>query len=217
MTPMTERPEALEARAAEEGGGGEGGARASSGRVLRGATVAPGLVLGRAHRKDYDLQRAASERVPLDEVDHELNRLRRALDQSRQQLTDLRVRLEGRVQESDARILDTHLAYLKDSVFIADVETLILEEQMRLEAAIAKVVADFDRIFRLVQDEKLRQGAVDLRDVGIRVLRNLEREAAGREGEGRAGDYILIARELSIVDMFDLSNERVRGIAATAV
>ncbi|MFT5290999.1 MAG: phosphotransferase system enzyme I (PtsI) [Planctomycetota bacterium] len=188
-------------------------AKPSSGKVLRGATVAPGLVLGIAHRKDYDLQRAAAERVPLDEVDHELNRLRRALDQSRQQLMDLRARLEGRVQESDARILDTHLAYLKDSVFIADVENLILEEQMRLEAAIAKVVSDFDRIFRLVRDERLRQGAVDLRDVGIRVLRNLEREAAGRAGEMPAGDYILVARELSIVDMFDLSNERVRGIA----
>ena len=185
---------------------------AKPGKVLRGATVAPGLVLGQAYRKDYDLQRAAGERVPLDEVDRELNRLRRALDQSRRQLMDLRARLEGRVQEEDARILDTHLAYLKDSVFIADVENLILEEQMRLEAAIAKVVSDFDRIFRLVQDDGLRQGAVDLRDVGIRVLRNLEREAPGREDAPDTASSILIARELSIVDMFDLSNERVRGI-----
>ena len=115
----------------------------------------------------------------------------------------------------DARILDTHVAYLKDSVFISDVENLILNEQLTLEAAIAKVITDFDRIFRLVQNETLRERAVDLRDVGIRVLRHLERM---REGEGGGAesaaptDYVLVARELSIVDMFNLENEHVLGI-----
>src|SRR6185503_19993566 len=122
-------------------------------------------------------------------------------------------RLTGRVREEDARILDTHLAYLRDSAFIADVENLILNEQMRLEGAIGKVVGDFDRIFRLVQNETLRQSAVDLRDVGIRVLRNLESRAAAVDGAAPApADYVLVARERSIVGMFNLTNEHVQGI-----
>src|SRR6185503_3763827 len=121
-------------------------------------------------------------------------------------------RLTGRVREEDARILDTHLAYLRDSAFIADVENLILNEQMRLEGAIGKVVGDFDRIFRLVQNEALRQSAVDLRDVGIRVLRNLEQRSAERPATPLPRDYILVGRELSIVDMFNLANENVKGI-----
>ena len=187
--------------------------RQAPGKVLRGATVAPGLVLGKAHRKDYDLVRSGAERVPLDEVDRELNRFRKALDDSRLQILDLKSRLAGRVPTDDARILDTHITYLKDSVFIADVENLILNEQMRLEAAIAKVVQDFDRIFRLVQTDSLRQSAVDLRDVGLRVLRNLERHTMEPLEEQEAPrDYVLVAKELSIVDMFNLSNEHVKGI-----
>jgi phosphotransferase system enzyme I (PtsI) len=149
--------------------------------ILRGATVAPGLVLGRVHRQDHDLTKERAERVPLDEIEVELNRFRTALDDSRLQLLDLRSRLTGRVREEDARILDTHLAYLRDSAFIADVENLILNEQMRLEGAIGKVVGDFDRIFRLVQNESLRQSAADLRDVGIRGAAQPEppRRAAG--------------------------------------
>jgi phosphoenolpyruvate-protein phosphotransferase len=185
---------------------------APAGTILRGATVAPGLVLGRVHRQDHDLARERAERVPLDEVENELNRFRKALDESRMQLLDLRSRLTGRVREEDARILDTHLTYLRDSAFIADVENLILNEQMRLEGAIAKVVGDFDRIFRLVQNETLRQSAVDLRDVGIRVLRNLEKESLARTDAPPPRDYILAARELSIVDMFNLANENVKGI-----
>jgi phosphotransferase system enzyme I (PtsI) len=180
-----------------------------AGEVLRGTSVSPGLVLGRAHRKDHDLSVIEEERVAIENVDGELNRFRAALELSKRQISDLKSRLTGQVAPNDSRILDTHLAYLKDSVFIADVEQLILVEQLRLDAAIAKVIGDFDRIFRLVESETLRQSAVDLRDVGIRVLRNID----GAEPVGELTErYILVARELSIVDMFDLNNEHVLGI-----
>jgi len=187
--------------------------KAPGGTTLRGTPVAPGLALGIVHRKDHDLLRAPPQRVPLEQVERELNRFHRSLSDSRRQLEALKERLHGRVPAEQVRILDTHLAYLKDSVFLADVENLILNEQMSLEAAIGKVVADFDRIFRLVQSETLRERAVDLRDVGIRVLRNLEKDSAP-EGTGADApvEYILVARELSIVDMFNLANESVLGI-----
>lgn len=214
-SPVEEEPARDEAGAPEgapEHAEAAGATALSSGPILRGATVAPGLVLGRVHRQDHDLAKDRAERVPLDEIEVELNRFRQALDDSRVQLLDLRARLTGRVREEDARILDTHLAYLRDSAFIADVENLILNEQMRLEGAIGKVVGDFDRIFRLVQNEALRQSAVDLRDVGIRVLRNLERHGTERPSAPAPRDYILVGRELSIVDMFNLANENVKGI-----
>ncbi len=188
----------------------QSGGQPPAGLLLNGLAVSPGLVLGRAHIKDNDLALVEESRVARDEVEGELNRFRRALESSIRQITDLKDRLDGQVAARDARILDTHLAYIKDSVFIADVEELIIGDQMRLDTAIAKVVNDFDRIFRLVESETLRQSAVDLRDVGIRVLRNIE---TGGEPETDEPDrYILVARELSIVDMFDLNNEHVLGI-----
>ncbi|MEO6711314.1 MAG: putative PEP-binding protein [Planctomycetota bacterium] len=179
---------------------------------LRGVCVAPGLVLGRFHLKDHELSRASMSRVPLEGVEVELNRFHQALSGARAQLKDLKSRLSGKVSANDARILDTHVAYLKDSVFISDVENLILNEQLALEAAISKVISDFDRIFRLVQSETLRERAVDLRDVAIRVLRQLEHPAQGQTVNPPPRDYILVARELSIVDMFNLHGEHVQGI-----
>jgi phosphotransferase system enzyme I (PtsI) len=215
---MSERPAApeedpAEAPAPDPSAAADSPAAPAPGLVLRGATVAPGLVVGTIYRKDYDLTRATGERVPLEEVEAELNRFRRAIDDSKRQLAELKARLEGRVEAQDARILDTHVALLKDSAFIADVENLILNEQLRLESSISKVIADFDRIFRLVRDDHLRQSAVDLRDVGLRVLRNLERHARDRSGaEPPPSEYVLAARELSIVDMFNLNGEHVQGI-----
>lgn len=185
--------------------------------TLKGTPVAPGLVLGVVHVKDYDLLQALPQRVPLEQVERELNRFHKALSASRRQIDDLKLKLQGKVPADHVRILDTHGAYLKDSVFLSDVENLIINEQMRLEAAIAKVIADFDRIFRLVQNETLRERAVDLRDVGIRVLRNLEKDTDDpKHAPVASDDYVLIARELSIVDMFNLANQHVLGIITEA-
>ncbi len=188
---------------------------APRGPVLRGTPVAPGLALGRLVRVAEDPFDVGPRRVPLDRVEHELNRFHRALGAAQGELAELRGRLEGRVPEAHVRILDTHVAYLRDSVFISDVENQILNEQMSLEAAIGKVVADFDRIFKLVESEALRERAVDLRDVGIRVLRCLEREGLARpeDSDARRG-CILVARELSIVDLIGADGEGVLGIVA---
>lgn len=181
---------------------------------LRGQTASPGIVLAPLHLKDFDLDALGGRRIQRDRVERELERFRAALAGAEQQLAALRQSVAGRLSEVDLRILDTHLALLQDGVFIADVERLILEKHYALEAAIAKVVGDFDRIFKLVQSERLRQNAVDLRDVGIRVLRNLAPEPIEQRAAALAqGRYVLVARELSIVDMFSLDNQHVAGIA----
>lgn len=183
---------------------------AAQGPVLRGTQVAAGLVVGPALRKDGELERASGGRISQDQVTAELNRFRTALERSRQQLLELRGHLAGKVSKDEARVLDTHLLYLKDSAFVNDVEKQILEHGLRLDAAVSKVVSDFERIFKLVESERLRQGAVDLRDVGIRVLRNLEADVGGQPAPRE--HFILVARELSIVDMFHLDGAHVAGI-----
>lgn len=191
--------------------------RPAGGAILRGTPVSPGLAVGPIHRKDYELDNASLDRIPREAVEGELNRFHTALVDARAQLGDLKEKLAGKVPADDARILDVHVAYLKDSVFHSDVENLILNERLCLEAAIAKVIGDFDRIFKLVQNETLRERAVDLRDVGIRVLRHLEKNrSASPERPERPKDYILAAKELSIVDMFNLAGEHVLGILTEA-
>ncbi len=189
---------------------------APQGFELRGTPITPGLALGVVHRKDHELSRADMRRVPTDGIERELNRFHASLNASKSQLVTLKDQLRGRVPAEHILILDTHIAYLRDTVFLSDVENLILNEQMCLQAAIAKVISDFDRIFRLVENELLRERAIDLRDVGIRVLRNLEPEeetAKEADAEEEPRDFILVARELSIVDMFQLDGREVLGIA----
>jgi phosphotransferase system enzyme I (PtsI) len=181
---------------------------------LRGTTVVGGLAIGRVRKSLHDSLGATPMRVPLDALERELNRFHAALSESKEELRSLKEHLRGEVDEQTARILDVHAALLVDSAFLADVENLVMNEQLALEGAIAKVVSDFDRIFKLVLDPSLRERALDLRDVGLRVLRRLRPEREDQGGEGAAEPTILVARELSIVDMFGARNEQVAGIVA---
>lgn len=180
--------------------------------VLYGTAVSPGLAVGRAHRAEQDLAGVPMRRVPRDGVERELNRFREGLALAELQLGELKARLVGEVPAEHVSILDTHLAYLKDGVFLSDVENLILSEQMALEAAIAKVILDFDRIFRLVQSDVLRARAVDLRDVGVRVLKCLEEGAAEKTSAAASGEYVLVARELTVVDVFGMAGGKVCAV-----
>ena len=188
-----------------------------SGAVLKGTTASGGLAVGRVRRRAHEALAGVPSRVPLDGVEHELNRFHQALVRSRTELQALKERIRGEVPAQTARVLDVHMALLKDSAFLADVENLVMNEQLALEGAIAKVVADFDRIFKLVSNESLRERAVDLRDAGLRVLRCLEGagpvdDSALAEGDGTRAPVVLAARELSIVDMFNAQHEHVAGI-----
>ena len=50
--------------------------------VLRGTSVAPGVALGRAFRKDYDLSQVTLQRIPRDQMERELNRFHSSLTES---------------------------------------------------------------------------------------------------------------------------------------
>ncbi|HRV81293.1 MAG TPA: phosphoenolpyruvate-utilizing N-terminal domain-containing protein, partial [Planctomycetota bacterium] len=189
--------------------------------LLRGASVAPGMAFGPAVFRHRDLSTIPVRRVPQDGVENELNRLRKGLQVSAAQLESLR----DRVAQSDSRdplpLIDAQLSRLKDSVFLADVENLILAEQMGLEGAIAKVILDFDRISRLVENQVLRERASELRDVGVRVLRNLETlPEAGQAGAAQVDDRdqvgILVLKELNVSEVLGMVGGHVRGVVTAA-
>ncbi len=182
--------------------------------IYKGETVADGVALGLVHLEGYENAQGYSRRISSDQVEEELNRLRDALAQSRAQLEELKSKHKGHLGANELRIFDAHVSYLQDTKFVNEIETLVMEERLAARGSIHRVVDSYDRIFQLVENDDLRQRAVDLRDVATRVLRNLRDEAREVSAEVPSGRYILAARKLATADMFNLDNEQVEGIVA---
>jgi len=186
--------------------------RPASAGLWVGRPVSPGIAHGEAFLKRDVLQRVTVRKIPEGEVELELQRFQDALRRSRDELVQLRERARVEVGEREARILDAHLACLTDPLFASQVEKAVRKDLLNLDGAISKVVSDFARIFELVQNQGLKERAADLRDVGIRILRNLDH----RTGDGRRlpERYVLVAPELGPQDLFGLETSGLQAIVA---
>ncbi len=181
-------------------------------KVWQGEAVSPGIALGPVRFVGYEREGTTPARIPSDQVEVELNALREALDLSRKQIEGLKEHHEGALGENELRIFDVHIAYLRDPMFVDEIEKLVVQERYSVRAGIRKVADDYDRIFQLVENEYLRQRAGDFRDVAMRLIRNLDTSGARAAAVPREGRYVLAAKRLSVNDLFKLDNSQVEGI-----
>ncbi|MCA8968624.1 MAG: phosphoenolpyruvate--protein phosphotransferase, partial [Planctomycetes bacterium] len=189
-------------------------------QMLEGLPVCSGVAIGPVRFRGFELDRPLPVRLPATRVDSEIERFRAAIGRAVDQVGRVKDELASGLGADENRILDVHSSYLEDPTFLQDVENRIRSDQLALEDALARAVRDFDRIFELVESEHMKERALDLRDVALRVIRNLQEEARSPGAfEGSTGidadtPFVIAAHKLSLTDLFDLEHGRVLGIIA---
>jgi len=161
---------------------------------LHGIPASPGLAVGRVCFWS-DPGAIPRYKINPDKVRAELKRLDEALASSRQQIEDLRRRVERELGQEEAAIFSSHNLLLHDPAFYARVEKKLINENLNLEAVVEDVIEELVKIFLKIPDPYIRERANDYRDVGRRVLENLlsyQRQCTVEDGE----QIVLVAREL---------------------
>ncbi len=176
---------------------------------LDGLPAAPGYGGGRAHL----IQPPVSFTVVVDQagegVAAERKRFTRAVAASVAEVKTLKARLESRLPEFDGGIIEAYRMMLEDRGFLDKVEGHI-EGGLSAESALKRVVDEYVETFSAMSDAYLRERATDVKDVGLRLLRNL----LGIDEAERAleRDTVLIADELSVSDLSLIDHAHLKGI-----
>ncbi len=177
---------------------------------LDGLPAAPGFGHGRAHLLQPPVSFALIEedRKSAD-PDAEVARFRGAVTDSVSELEALTQRLAERLPEFDVGIIDAHRLMLEDKSFLAKVEAGI-RGGLGAEVALKRIVAEYLAAFEGMAQGYLRERAADVKDVGLRVLRNL----LGIEEPERAleQDSVLLAEDITLSDLSLIEHDRLRGI-----
>jgi len=176
---------------------------------LNGLSAAPGFGRGRAHLLQPPVSFAIVEDRQTDDVTAERLRFSRAVAESVQELESLKARLARRLPEFDQGIIEAHRLMLEDRGLTTKVEAHI-RGGLAAEAALRRVVDEYLAAFAKMKDEYLAERAADVKDVGLRVLRNLlgipEPERALEK------ESILVAEEITLSDLSLIDHEHLRGI-----
>lgn len=175
-------------------------------KTIRGIPAAPGL----AHGKVVIIKQ---EKLKVPEYDvinshDEIQRFDNAIINSKKEIEILRDTLIEQSMDSEAGIFEAHKMILDDIVLIDRVMDAI-REGTNAERAWMDAVEFFAQTLEKIPDEILSGRAVDVRDVGSRVLRHLLGVEAGRKVLTEPS--IIVAVDLTPSDTVNLDKDYVLG------
>ena len=181
-------------------------------KVYRGIPVSGGVSRGSVYILAASENCIPHRKISPDEIGTEMERLEKALIQTRQQIMDVQRQVEEAMGAEDASIFDAHLLVLEDQTLLDEVARNLTTNHVNVEHAFSEVADKYAATLSRIDDDYLRERASDLRDVTSRVLNNL----LGREDGSLAGlkePAIILSHDLSPSTTAQLDKRVVLGFA----
>src|SRR5438552_2965811 len=141
-------------------------------KAIRGIAASPGIAIGPILR--YEALKLVAHQKQTSDIQHELLHLDEALQQARQEVHSFYEQTKRSVGAQEGAIFEAHEAFLADPELLDQVRTTIQQEARTAAFAWQEGIERYASQLRLLHDEYLAARAVDLEDVGQRVLRLLQ-------------------------------------------
>jgi phosphotransferase system enzyme I (PtsI) len=180
----------------------------------RGVAASPGIAIGRAFVVDRRRRKTPKRHINAEEVDLEIARLRKAIQESDTQLAKIKDRLHGQASDEGAFILEAHQMILHDEHLVDETIRRIKGERINAEWALGKTVGHIKEVFDAIEDDYFRERRSDIDFVGDRILRNLLGEDVGPVQP--PPDAVVVAHDLSPADTAQLHRHAVAALICDA-
>jgi len=182
-------------------------------QTFRGIPVSAGVCRGKILVLDRHRPTVGRRELTEAELAEEVNRLEKALVQTRHQILEVQRRVSEAMGAEEGGIFDAHLLVLEDRTLLDEVVRVIREKRVNAEFAFHTVAERYATSLAAIEDDYLRERATDMRDVTARVLNNL----LGREEEldlrHLKEPCIVISHDLTPSNTAQLDKRNVLGFA----
>ena len=184
-------------------------------QLLIGIGVSPGIAIGRVLLLHRPTDVSPERKIAPDEVAAEIQRLRDAINLSRQQLETVRRQAEEHPTPEPGLIIDAHLLILDDIMLVSETIATIEKALVDAETALRRTLLRIRHLFEAIEDEYLRERRSDVEFVGQRILRNLigYHEHLLQE---ITEQVILVAHDLSPADTLQLDRKKILAFVTDA-
>ena len=171
---------------------------------LKGIPAAPGIALAPVFFSQLTIPEIVNETA--ENPDPEWQQLQQAIDRGIKELEQL---VKEETAES-ASIFNAHLLYLKDPEVINKTRQLIFEQSLTAATAWKKAIESLAQSYQALEDSYLQARAVDVEDVGVRILRLLL--GVSKQSLDIPQSVILLAQDLTVSEVAQLKSGQVLGI-----
>ncbi|TNJ67154.1 phosphoenolpyruvate--protein phosphotransferase [Paenibacillus hemerocallicola] len=179
--------------------------------MVKGNGGAVGIAIGKAFvLPDWEWELSDSA-VDVNDMAFEFERLHEGVRISKTELQQIKQEIAEVLGVEESNIFDAHLAILEDPVFMNEVAGIIQRQYKAAEVAVKEVVDKFVNMFDLLDDEYMKERALDIKDVGTRLLKHL----LGAFEETKPPEdqpFVIVARELTPSQLAHLDSSQLLGI-----
>src|SRR5215475_42686 len=182
-------------------------------KIFRGIPVSGGVCRGKIVVLGKARPAIAKGQLTDADLSEEINRLEKALLQTRQQILEVQRKVIEGMGAQEGSIFDAHLLVLEDRTLLDEVIRVIQESKVNAEYAFHVVAERYASTLAAIEDDYLRERAGDMRDVTTRVLNNL----LGKEDEvnlrSLSEPCIIISHDLTPSNTAQMDRGKVLGFA----
>jgi len=179
--------------------------------MVNGIGASAGIAIGKAFVLPHWEWELPDQRIDVTDMAMEFERLYEGVRTSKNELEFIKKEISDLVGYEESNIFDAHLAILEDPVFMNEIQGIIQRQYKAAEVAVKEVIDHFVTMFDLLDDDYMKERALDIKDVGNRLLKHL----LGAPEVTLPSDtqpYILVAKELSPSQLAHLNPTNVLGI-----
>lgn len=180
-------------------------------QTVKGIGASTGIAIGKAFVLPTWEWDVPDEKMDPADLAREFERLYDGIRSSKDEIEYIKREIKDMVGTEESSIFDAHLAILEDPVFMNEIQGIIQRQYKAAEVAVKEAIDHFVTMFDLLDDEYMKERALDIKDVGNRLLKHL----LGAPEITLPTDtqpYILVAKELSPSQLVHLNPKNVLGI-----
>lgn len=175
-------------------------------KKLQGTSIFEGIVIKKPYYRKKKKSLIKVYKISREMVEKELRRFQVAIDDTKHQIKILLESLSGKINQHDIKILNVHIMMLEDPVYLSDITNKIKIENLNVEAVVESVTKKYSGMFKALNDSVFKQRAIDIEDVGEKLIGNLIGKKNIKEN---LDNKILVVQDLKPSDLLRYHNEGV--------
>ncbi|HMP91119.1 MAG TPA: phosphoenolpyruvate--protein phosphotransferase [Kiritimatiellia bacterium] len=180
--------------------------------LLKGIGVSQGVASGPVFLLTTEDDRVVEREIADDEIAREIARFEEALIATRHQIHEIQKQVGSALGPESASIFDAHLLVVDDRALVEEVIRGLKAKKKNVEAVLRVVADHYAEALMKVQDDYLRERAVDVKDVTRRILRNLSGESSTSLAQLTV-PHLLVANDLAPSEAAILDKSKILGFA----
>ncbi|MFD0587961.1 phosphoenolpyruvate--protein phosphotransferase [Paenibacillus sp. GCM10027627] len=183
--------------------------------MIQGIGASMGIAIGKAFVLPNWEWEVPDQKVDVADFAREFERVYEGIRTSKHEIEQIKDELREVVGSEETHIFDAHIAILDDPVFMNEIQGIIQRQYKAAEVAVKEAIDHFVTMFDLLDDDYMKERALDIKDVGNRLLKHLL-GVPEIQLPADTQPFILIAKELSPSQLAHINPDHVLGIVTLA-